>query len=316
LRAESRYYRAALQLYYNVTQIYPEADIWVVGHSLGGSISSLLGQTYGLPVVAFEAPGEALASDRLSLPLPPGSMQRQTTDVPIYHFGHTADPVFMGTCNGPTSVCALGGYAMETRCHAGAECLYDTVTDKGWRSGMGYHRILGVIKDVIEEYPEVPQCKAEPCDADCWNWKYVNGDEPTTTTTTTPPITTTTTTCSTPGWWGCRDPTTTTTTATSTSTTTSCTSYGWFGNCLDPTSTATSEPVTTTPVTTTATATTTASIDPTPCSHYGWFGNCLDPTSTSATSSATTSCAHPGRLWGCRDSTTSHVTPTPRAHDL
>ena len=34
----------------------------------------------------------------------------------ITHVYHTADVVAMGTCTGVTSVCALGGYAMESRC--------------------------------------------------------------------------------------------------------------------------------------------------------------------------------------------------------
>ena len=55
----------------DLRNIYDSANIWLVGHSLGGSIASLLGATYGLPVVAFEAPGERLAATRLHLPLPP-----------------------------------------------------------------------------------------------------------------------------------------------------------------------------------------------------------------------------------------------------
>jgi len=34
----------------------------------------------------------------------------------ITHVYHTADVVAMGTCTGVTSVCGLGGYALETRC--------------------------------------------------------------------------------------------------------------------------------------------------------------------------------------------------------
>ena len=215
LAAENRYYRAALQMYYNVTQLYPASDVWVVGHSLGGSLSSLVAQTYGLPAVAFEAPGEALASERLGLYIPPGST-RQAVDTGIHHFGHTADPIFMGACNGPTSPCSVGGYAMESRCHVGMECVYDVVSDKGWRMGLGYHRILGVIKDVIMAYDDVPRCTFEPGCVDCYNWKFVSGNG-TSTATSSPPTTTSTTTtaCLTPGWWGCRDTAVATATAAS-----------------------------------------------------------------------------------------------------
>ena len=44
--------------------MYPTSDIWLVGHSLGGALASLLGTTFGLPAVAFEAPGERLAAAR------------------------------------------------------------------------------------------------------------------------------------------------------------------------------------------------------------------------------------------------------------
>ena len=45
--------------------------------------------------MTFEAPPERLASQRLHLPSPPG-MEPQ--DMNIWHFGHTADPVYMGIC--------------------------------------------------------------------------------------------------------------------------------------------------------------------------------------------------------------------------
>jgi putative lipase involved disintegration of autophagic bodies len=50
--------------------MYPEANIWVTGHSLGGGLASLLGVSFGAPVVAFEAPSDRMASRRLHLPQP------------------------------------------------------------------------------------------------------------------------------------------------------------------------------------------------------------------------------------------------------
>lgn len=255
---QNRYYKAAIDLYTNVTKIYPGADIWLTGHSLGGALSSLLGLTFGLPVVTFEAVPEALPASRLGLPIPPGyqvHQERQNTGA--YHFGHTADPVYMGTCNGINSICTWGGYAMESACHTGQMCTYDTVADKGWRVGIGTHKIQNVIRDVIEVYDDVPVCEAEEECYDCILWKFFksNGSEITTTfttTTTTSPTATRTSTCKTPGWWGCLDSSTTMTT-------------------------------TTTSITTTETTTTTTS---TTCHTPGWFG-CNDPTTTTTTSSAT-----------------------------
>jgi putative lipase involved disintegration of autophagic bodies len=50
--------------------LFPDAKIWVIGHSLGGSLASLVGITFGVPVVTFEPPGERMAAARLHLPSP------------------------------------------------------------------------------------------------------------------------------------------------------------------------------------------------------------------------------------------------------
>jgi lipase ATG15 len=326
LKRENRYYRASIDLYTNITELYPHSNVWMVGHSLGGAVSSLLGLTFGVPAITFEAPGDDLAARRLGLPAPPssnpsGSYRRRYSG--SIHFGHTADPVFMGSCNGATATCTLGGYAMETQCHSGLQCVYDTVGDWGWRIGIGNHKIHNVIDNVIRKYPKVPECVPDDECVDCFNWKYFesNGSDSTTTTTTTTTISTRTrtTTCKTPGWWGCLDETTTassTPAITTTYTTTSCATPGWFG-CkeeVNVTVTTTTNPATST----TAAATTTSDTSTgthshsSSCKHPGWFG-CNDPspsptrseTSASKTASSHTTCETPGFFWGCYDTSTT-----------
>ena len=231
LKDKNRYYWAALDLYRNVTELYPDADIWVAGHSLGGAVSSFLGLTYGLPVITFEAVPDALPASRLGLPTPPGHQvgafqKRKMTGG--YHFGHTADPVYMGECNKASSSCTFGGYALQSVCHTGLRCVYDTVGDLGWRVGIGTHKIVNVIKDVLERYDTPAGCKQYENCTDCYPWEFFESNGTESTTSSVPSSTSTssrtrTETCKTPGWWGCLDESTTTTTVTTPSTSTTTT---------------------------------------------------------------------------------------------
>lgn len=173
---QDRYYQATLDLYRNVTKLYPpdKTDIWVTGHSLGGALASLLGRTYGLPVVAFEAPGEMLATKRLHLPQPPGFPPHMEH---IWHIGNTADPIFMGVCNGASSSCSLAGYAMESTCHTGQLCIYDVVSDLGWHVNLLNHRIHTVIDDIILTYNDTAKCVPQPPCRDCFNWRFTSRDD-------------------------------------------------------------------------------------------------------------------------------------------
>ena len=320
LRQKSHYYTAVRDLYHNVTARYPAAEtVWLSGHSLGGVVSALLGLTYGLPTLTFEAFPDALAAQRLGLPTPPGyrigSHAARGASTGLHHFGHTADPIFMGTCNTASSFCSIAGYAFQGVCHTGVTCTYDTVGDLGWRVGIGTHKIGNVIRDVLERYDTVPGCEEDVECQDCFNWRFFesNGSEPITSTSTVTSSSssssaTRTETCRTPGWWGCLDETTTTTSTSATSTSTStCKTPGWFG-CKDPTTT------TTTTTTATATAPRTnlpssgasapvpAHAPTTPPSHPPSSTRVPPPTSTS------TSRRTPGWWGGCWDRTTAATT--------
>ncbi|KAF2769615.1 alpha/beta-hydrolase [Teratosphaeria nubilosa] len=294
LRDKGHYYRSVRDLYHNVTERYPDVeDVWLSGHSLGGVVASLLGLTYGLPTLTFEAYPDAMAASRLGLPMPPGyriGAHQNRRGTGIYHFGHTADPIYMGTANGATSVPSIAGYAFEGVCHTGQTCTYDTVGDLGWRVGIGTHKINSVIKDVLMKYDTVPECEEDVDCQDCYNWKFFksNGTEPITSSvssSTTTSTRTRTETCKTPGWWGCLDETTTSMPMTSTSTSSStssstCRTPGWFG-CRDATTTTSSSTSTSTTAAPAPTITTTSSLptSTSTCRTPGWFG-CNDPTTT------------------------------------
>jgi len=174
---DSLFYPIGTNLYNNLTYIYPDSNIWIIGHSLGGGLASLLGATFGVAVVTFESPGAKMAAGRLHLPSPPSTHH-------ITHVYHTADPIAMGTCNGVLSSCALGGYAMESRCHLGKSIVYDTVSNLSWAVDIRTHGIVTVIEKVlgepwtpsVEVGREVPEAVADENCVECYSWEF--GDFP------------------------------------------------------------------------------------------------------------------------------------------
>jgi len=308
LKRPNRYYEATLELYDEVLKLYPTANIIATGHSLGGVLASFIGLHQGIPSVSFEAYPQALAASRLGLPTA-GQLTPLRKNTGGFHFGHTGDPVYMGTCNGVSSFCAIAGYAFETICHTGKRCAYDVVKDWGWRQSTSYHRLKYAIENVYAKYEEAAPCVDEDVECqDCYLWKFEDGTKTTTSSSeSTVPATTMTTrtrteTCKTPGWWGCRDETSTTTapgitttaevTTTSTST---CKTPGWFG-CKDKPTTGTES------TSETETKTTT-------CTSKGWFGRCLDPTTTTTIATETTPATEPAAAYAYLTAPTATQTP-------
>ncbi|KAF2795673.1 autophagy related lipase-like protein Atg15 [Melanomma pulvis-pyrius CBS 109.77] len=283
LRGPKNYYSATLELYEEVIKLYPNSNIITTGHSLGGVLASLIGLQHGIPSVTFEAYPQALAAQRLGLPTA-GDISPLRKNTGGFHFGHTADPVYMGTCNSASSFCSIAGYAFETLCHTGKKCAYDVVKDWGWRQSTQTHRLRYAIDNVYAKYDKAAECVEEDVTCvDCFLWKFEDGTHTKPATTSVPTSTsstrTRTETCKTPGWWGCNDETTTTQSSATTSTlttTSTCKTPGWFG-CKDKTTTvlpsSTAEPTTTRPATTT-------------CTSKGWFGRCLDEIPSTTTVAA------------------------------
>ncbi|PCH37846.1 alpha/beta-hydrolase [Wolfiporia cocos MD-104 SS10] len=189
---DSLFYSTGVDLINNLTELYPTSTIWLVGHSLGGSLASLLGTTFGLPAVTFEAPGERLAAQRLHLPLPPAINSNSSSGgSPATHVYHSADPIPQGVCTGPMSLCAQAGYALETRCHMGKSIVFDTVGKLGWRVDVQTHTIKNVITKVLEAQVEggwdtgadgsildVPIAREEEDCVDCYKWEFGDFKDP------------------------------------------------------------------------------------------------------------------------------------------
>lgn len=179
---ESLFYTTGLELVKDLLVAYPFANIWLVGHSLGGALAALLGATFGLPAVAFEAPGERLAAHRLHLPLPPHRFPSGLPHVPVTHVYNNADPIPQGACTGIASPCAQAGFALETRCHLGKSIVYDTVRNLGWRADVRRHPIDQLILNVLDfegSWPDgegglrdVPIAREETDCVDCFKWEF------------------------------------------------------------------------------------------------------------------------------------------------
>ncbi|KIK59782.1 hypothetical protein GYMLUDRAFT_201286 [Collybiopsis luxurians FD-317 M1] len=199
---ESLFYTVGVNLVKDIQKLYPSANLWLVGHSLGGALASLLGSTFGLPAVSFESPGERLAAQRLRLPVPPSptpSLLNTDSDdelplltpslSPTTHVYHNADPIPQGTCTGPFSPCSQAGYALETRCHLGRSIVFDTVGRLGWKVDVRTHPIREVVERVLEgdvkwvdgekhsngkrrSRREVPEAREEVDCVDCFKWEF------------------------------------------------------------------------------------------------------------------------------------------------
>ncbi|KAF9544041.1 putative lipase atg15 [Mortierella hygrophila] len=172
------YYAVGLKVVTAAKVLYPHASIWLTGHSLGGSVASLLGIRQGYPVFTYSSPGDVRYGQKVGL-VKPRLKESDLKKMPVWQFGHTGDPVYMGTCNGAASTCYSAGYALETKCHLGRACVYDTMTELGWGQDIRGHTIFTFINVVENWYnmtkgrEKVPKCLPQTDCQDCVQWQYV-----------------------------------------------------------------------------------------------------------------------------------------------
>ncbi|KAI8618516.1 Alpha/Beta hydrolase protein [Chytriomyces sp. MP71] len=202
------YYRLATTITDAARDMFPFSTIWMTGHSLGGSLASLVALTFDYPAFTFETPGDLLFAKRIGLlpPAPPSfheprAMTRENptskrlfslsypTQPPgpgggdadnwdaflesleIYQFGNNGDPAYLGTCTASIySSCWLGGYAIETKCHLGKECVYDL--DKDGQSRPSLSSTLARLSlqeegaEGLKEMPLMPKREVLPRERD------------------------------------------------------------------------------------------------------------------------------------------------------
>jgi lipase ATG15 len=159
-------------------------------------MAALLGVTFGTPVVAFESPGEKLASTRLHLPKPVCTCllrlvllltvicSRRPRISSMCIIQQTLSPwAFAQVMPRPVQlvgmlwrlsscIFSLPVYSTNRgplRCHLGRSIVYDTVSELGWRVYIQNHGIVPVIEIVLngtwgpaeKEGREVPEAKFE-----------------------------------------------------------------------------------------------------------------------------------------------------------
>lgn len=166
---ETSYYREGLAVVELIMQKYPRAQIWFTGHSLGGAIAALMAVAVrNTAAITFASPGPYLYARHLGLDVDePGTQWR----FPVWNFGLASDPIYMGTCTGLVTSCYLSGYAMETACRHGMDCVYEV---QSWQPDVSTHRIDWFIDHVLERPDKygLPQCLPNRNCTDCLKWSY------------------------------------------------------------------------------------------------------------------------------------------------
>ena len=167
LEFENNYYIIAEKIYKYISSITkPDSKIYFTGHSLGSAMAIIVGARYNIPVITFSTPN---IKHYLEMS---GIKYNKRSEDNIYNFGSNSDPIFMGRCNGITSICYNFGYIMNTKCTYGYRCTYDSKTKLRLSESIYTHKLQYQIDNIIPYWEnDFPVCIKENC-TDCNNWNY------------------------------------------------------------------------------------------------------------------------------------------------
>jgi len=141
---------------------FDNSNIYFTGHSLGGMLASIASILYDKPAISFETPG-----DYHYLKM----VYNITNLTKIYHFGHNGDPLFIGNCG---NLCSFLGYHVNTKCHSGYTCLYDSKNKLGLGESLLNHRIEYITKHIVPNWEnDMPECVQNHNCTECEEWVNV-----------------------------------------------------------------------------------------------------------------------------------------------
>ena len=128
--------------------------------------STMFGIIYDKQVITFNGPGGKHYLDLIGF-------DYKEKDSRVYHFGHTADSIMHGHCG---NLCWSFGYNVETKCHIGNSCIYDSKAKLGISDSIRTHQMSYIINNILPHWKDdFPQCiYKETCeDSNCNNWTYI-----------------------------------------------------------------------------------------------------------------------------------------------